>query len=66
MNQFLAFVQPSLGVRTIVAGFFGMTLISGFEDSPTALKHFNLPDICYRCHSVASVYCPLKMANLAK
>mmetsp|Transcript_13216 Transcript_13216/g.23930 ORF Transcript_13216/g.23930 Transcript_13216/m.23930 type:complete len:166 (-) Transcript_13216:38-535(-) len=38
MNQFLAFVQPSLGVGTIVAGFFGMTLISGFEDSPTAFN----------------------------
>ncbi len=36
MNLYLALVGLSLGVGTTVAGFFGMNLISGFEESPVA------------------------------
>jgi magnesium transporter len=38
MNLYLALIGLSLGVGTTVAGFFGMNLISGFEDSPTAFN----------------------------
>jgi magnesium transporter len=38
MNLYLALIGLSLGVGTTVAGFFGMNLISGFEESPTAFN----------------------------
>jgi len=36
MNLYLALVGLGLGIGTTVAGFFGMNLISGFEESPVA------------------------------
>jgi len=38
MNLYLALVGLGLGIGTTVAGFFGMNLISGLEESPTAFS----------------------------
>jgi magnesium transporter len=38
MNLYLALAGLSLGVGTTVAGFFGMNLINGLEDSPVAFN----------------------------
>ena len=38
MNVYLAIVGVGLAVGTTTAGFFGMNLISGLEDSPTAFN----------------------------
>jgi magnesium transporter len=38
MNLYLALAGLSLGVGTTVAGFFGMNLINGFEESPYAFN----------------------------
>jgi magnesium transporter len=64
MNLYLALIRLSLGVGTIVAGFFGMTFISGFEDSPST---FNIVFFLTSatCASVASVYCQLKIKGLS-
>ena len=39
MNLYLALVGLSLGIGTTVAGFFGMNLISGLEQSPVAFNN---------------------------
>lgn len=39
MNVNISIAMLSLGVGTTVAGFFGMNLISGIEESPTAFKN---------------------------
>lgn len=39
MNLYLALVGLSLGIGTTIAGFFGMNLISGLEDSPVAFSN---------------------------